>query len=286
MKRSGKSFFRRSATCSIMVFAAAFCLSGCGENASPASADSGVRTVKVGTGNSAAPFCYLDDSGNVIGYDIDVLKEIDSRLEDYEFDIQAMDFSTLIVSIDAGSIDMIAHQLVKSEARKEKYLFPEQYYCLSPMSLCVKMDSGITDMEDMAGKTMEQNPSAYEYQMLMAYNDAHSGSEVIIKAVSDQTTADSYKKVSNGQVDAALTYQSTFNSVIGDIGCDNLMLTDVVMCEDTYIMLAKDEQALCEAVNSVLKEMREDGTLSEISEKWYGEDVFTKYSDMITIVVD
>ncbi len=286
MKKVFERSIRRSMPFAVTLIMAAAFLTGCGDKSTGTTGDSNVRTVKVGTGNSAAPFCYLDDSGNVIGYDIDVLNEIDSRLEDYKFEIQSMDFSTLVVSIDAGSIDMISHQLVKSEARKEKYLFPEQYYCLSPMSLCVKNDSGIASMEDMAGKTMEQNPSAYEYQMMMAYNEAHPAKEVEIKAVSDQTTADSYKKVSNGQVDAALTYQSTFNSIINDIGCDNLMLTDVVMCEDTYIMFANDEQELCDAVNAALKAMMEDGTLSEISQKWYGEDVFTRYSDMITIVVD
>lgn len=245
-----------------------------------------VTKVKVGTGNGAAPFCYLDEDGNPIGYDLDVLAELDKRLENYEFEIETMDFSTLIVSIDSGAIDMISHQLVKSEARKEKYLFPEQYYCLSPMSLCVKNDSGIKTMEDMAGKSLDQNPSAYEYQMLMAYNAAHPGKEVVINAVSDQTVADGYKKVSNGQVDASLTYQATYDSVIADLGIDNLSLTDVVMCEDTYMMFGKDNEELCSAVNEALKEMIADGTLSKISQTWFGEDVFSKYADMVTFIAE
>lgn len=270
-----------------MVMSLAVAATGCASSSEAAeTSDTGVRTVKVGTGNGAAPFCYLDENGNAIGYDLDVLAELDNRLEQYEFDIQAMDFSTLVVSIDSGALDMLSHQLVKSDARKEKYIFPEQYYCLSPMSLCVKSDSGIVTMADMAGKTMDQNPSAYEYQMMLAYNEAHPGEEVVINAVSDQTTADGYKKVSNGQVDASLTYQATFDSVIGDIGVDNLMLTDVVMCEDTYIMFANDEQELCNAVDTAIKAMIEDGTLAEISEKWFGEDVFSLYADMITIVAD
>ena len=99
-------------------------LSGCGaKTEAKAPAADGVTVVKVGTGNNAAPFCYLDEDGNPVGYDLDVLKELDKRLEQYKFDIQTMDFSTLVVSIDSGSIDMLSHQLVKSEARKEKYLF-------------------------------------------------------------------------------------------------------------------------------------------------------------------
>ncbi|MCD8039522.1 MAG: transporter substrate-binding domain-containing protein [Lachnospiraceae bacterium] len=245
-----------------------------------------VRKVVVGTGNDAAPFCYLDEDGNSIGYDIDVLKELDARLPQYEFDIQAMDFSTLVVSIDSGSVDMLAHELVQSDERKEKYLFPEQYYCLSPMSLAVTAESGITSMADMAGKTMELNPSQYEYQMVMAWNEAHPGQEVDLIGVTDQSTADNYLKVSSGKVDASLTYKATFDSVIPDIGVDNLQLTDEVMCEDTYLMFPQTEQQLCDDVNAVLKEMLEDGTLSEISLEWYGEDVFTLYSDMIQIVAD
>lgn len=283
-----KSIVRKLVSAGMVMALSASLLTGCGSSdAEAAQSDSGVRVVKVGTGNGAAPFCYLDEDGNPVGYDLDVLAELDKRLEQYEFDIQVMDFSTLVVSIDSGALDMLSHQLVKSEARKEKYLFPEQYYCLSPMSLCVRDDSGIVGMADMAGKSLDQNPSAYEYQMLLAYNEAHPGEEVVINAVSDQSTADGYKKVSNGQVDASLTYQATFESVIDEIGCDNLVLTDVVMCEDTYIMFAKDEQELCDAVDGALKEMIEDGTLSEISKKWYGEDVFTdEYESMVTIVAE
>lgn len=253
-----------------------------GEGGSGATPD-GVKKIVVGTGNGAAPFCYLDEDGNSIGYDIDVLKELDKRLPQYEFDIQAMDFSTLIVSIDSGSIDFLAHELVQSDARKEKYLFPEEYYCLSPMCLAVRDDAGIKSMEDMAGKSMELNPSQYEYQMIEAYNAAHAGGEVNLIGVADQTTADAYLKVSNGKVDASLTYKATFDSVIPQIGVTNLVTTDVVMCEDTYLMFPSDKKELCDDINAALKEMKEDGTLSEISMKWYGEDVFTLYGDMVSI---
>lgn len=256
---------------------------GSTETGTTSTASGDVRKIVVGTGNGAAPFCYLDEDGNSIGYDIDVLKELDKRLEQYEFEIQAMDFSTLIVSIDSGSINFLAHELVQSDARKEKYLFPSEYYCLSPMCLAVKDDSGITSMADMAGKTMELNPSQYEYQMVEAYNAAHPGAEVDLIGVADQTTADAYLKVSNGKVDASLTYKATFESVIPEIGIQNLVTTEVVMCEDTYLMFPTTEKQLCDDISACLKEMKEDGTLSKISLEWYGEDVFGLYSDMISI---
>ncbi len=267
--------------CSVMVLTVIFAAAGCSK-----SRDSGAAKVKVGTGNGMPPYCSLDDKGEPTGYDVAVLQEIDKRLDQYEFDIQAMDFNTLIVSIDSGALDVVSHQLVKSDARKEKYLFPEQYYCLSPMSLCVKKDSGIKTLADMAGKSINQSPTSYEYSMLTAYNEKNPGKEIKINAVSDLSTADGFKQVANGQVDAALTYQSTYESVQKELNLDNLDLTDVVMVEDTYIMCAKGKDDLCKAIDGALKDMVKDGTLSKISTEYLGQDVFTDYSDMINITAN
>ena len=267
----------KKVVCFLMAVMLIASLAGCSKKES-----SDVTKVKVGTGNSMPPYCSLDDSGEPTGYDIAVLKEIDKRLENYEFDIQPMDFNTLMVSIDSGSLDVVSHQLVKSDARKEKYLFPEQYYCLSPMSLCITKDSGITSMDDMAGKTINMSPTSYEYSMLTSYNESHPGKEIIINAVSDLSTADGFKQVANGQVDASLTYQSTYDSVQKELNLDNLTLTDVVMVEDTYIMCAKGKDDLCTAIDGALKAMVEDGTMSKISTEYLKEDVFSQYADMIS----
>ncbi len=110
-------------------------LTGCSSSSSTASTTSASgEVINVAVGNSMAPFGYLDADGNLIGYDVDVLKAVDEYLDDYTFNLSAMDFSTCVVSIDSGAADMVSHQLVKSEERKEKYIFPDQYYCLSPMS--------------------------------------------------------------------------------------------------------------------------------------------------------
>ena len=259
------------------------CSSSAGNTGSSAeSTADGVIVKHIGTGSSMPPFCSLNDDGELEGYDIAVLKELDNRLEQYEFDIQYMDFSALIVSLDAGQLDMVSHQLVKSDARKEKYLFPEQYYCLSPMCLAVRSDSDMETLEDMAGK-INQNPTSYEYTMCTAWNDAHPGEEMDIIAVTDLSTADGYKQVANGQVDASLTYASTFESVNAELGLD-LKLTDVVMVEDTYQMFGSDEQEFCDAVSATLQEMLDDGTLGELSNEYFGEDIFALYADKITIV--
>lgn len=260
---------------------------GCSSEASDSAiSEDGVKVIKVGTGNGAPPFCYLDENGESVGYDIDLLEILDERLVDYKFEVEAMDFSTMIVSIDSGAVDFVSHELVKSDARKEKYLFPEQYYNLAPMSLVVTDDSGIETFEDMVGKSIDSNPSSYEYGLLLAYNEEHLGSEMTINAVSDQTNADAYKKVSIGQTDAYLTYASTYDQIIGELGVDNLVLTETLMVEDVYMMFNQDQQEICDAIGAELKAMIEDGTLSELSQEWFNEDVFVKYPDLIQSTVD
>ncbi len=276
----------------LMVAMMVVSLPGCSNSAetsketTPAAADgtsTAVTKVKVGTSNSFPPYAFLDANGDLTGFDIAVLKEMDARLPQYEFDIQPMDFSTVMVSIDSGAIDMVSNQLVKSEVRKQKYLFPEQYYCLSPLSLTVKKDSGIKSFEDMAGKTINMNPSTYEYSLLMDYNAAHPGKEMVINAVSDLTTADQFKQVSNGQVDAALIYMSTYETVQKELNLDNLMLTDVALVEDSYIMVGKGKEDINTAVDKTLKEMNADKTLSKLSTEYLGQDVFSKYENMVNI---
>ncbi len=263
-------------------------LTGCSSSSSASTSTSASgEVINVAVGNSMAPFGYLDADGNLIGYDVDVLKAVDEYLDDYTFNLSAMDFSTCVVSIDSGAADMVSHQLVKSEERKEKYIFPEQYYCLSPMRLVVKKGSDIKSLEDMAGKSLYMNPASYEYGLLTSYNESHPGKEIVINAVSDMTTADCYKAVANGTVDAELTYQSTYESIVEEIGlADQLETTEVVLVEDTYQMISKDKPELAEKVSEALKSLKEDGTLGEISIKWFGSDYFEEYADMISTDVE
>lgn len=255
-------------------------VTGCGSDEKGASASS-VTTIKVGTGQAWAPYCYLDENGELTGYDVELLKALDEKMPDYKLDIQGMDFSTNIVSIDSGALDMVSYQLVQSDERKQKYIFPDISYCYSPLSLCVRADSGISNFDDMVGKTIQSDPTTFEYTLLSQYNEQHPGKEFVIDAVSGLSQADSYKRVSSGQVDASLTYMTAFETTIPQIGVENLVMTDAVLIEESYYMINKDKTEFRDAITKALQEAMDDGTMSELSTKWFGEDYFTKYADMI-----
>lgn len=252
-----------------------------GTSADGTTASSGVKVIKVGTGQSFAPYCYLDDNNNLTGYDVDVLHAIDDYLKDYSFDIQGLDFNTCIVSIDSGALDMVSYQLVQSDERKKKYIFPDMPYCLSPLSLVVKSDSGISSLEDLKGKTIYSTPTTYEYTLLTAYNKAHADSQFKIEAVSDMTTADEYKGISDGTVDAALTYQTAYDTTVPQLGIKNLKMTDAVLVEESYEMIRPDLTDFRNAMSEALKALKDNGTLKQLNEKWFKDDYFTKYANLV-----
>lgn len=247
-----------------------------------AQADDAIQ-VKICVNNSARPFCYIDTDGTTItGYDVDSLKLCEEKLGGkYAFTFEAMEFNTVISSLQSGACEMVSTLLVPNDDRREKFLFPTEPYVLAPMILITRKDSGITSLEDMAGKKIAQNPVNYEYGMLVAYNEQNPDLAMEIVEYNSTTQADLARMVANGQVDASLIYESMFEDYKAAGGVE-LGKTDVVLTESCYYMLSRDQQELADDLDAALKEAKEDGTLSELSVRWLGEDVFEKYADVLS----
>ena len=257
-------------------------LAGCAPDAaSSSSSDSASgKTVKVLTYNGNPPYCYLDKQGNLVGYDVDVLKAVDERLDDYSFGMDSMDFTAMITACESGSAELVSCQLVPSEERKEKFIFCEEPFCLSPMVFAVR-DPSIKTLDDMAGLSTLSNPINYEYGMIEKYNERYPEKAIKLQTTSDITVADAFKMVASGQVDSYSCYDGSFDAV-NEEAATGLYKTDVVLCESTYFMFNKEQTELRDAVDKVLKEMKADGSLGKIAEQDLGVDVFTEYADVLS----
>lgn len=277
---SRRNFLKGAGILGLGVFGAAS-LSGCAPDSSSATggSDSG-KTVSVLTYNGNPPYCSLDKEGNLVGYDVDVLKAVDERLDDYSFDIDSMDFTAMITACESGSAELVSCQLVPSEERKEKFIFCEEPFCLSPMVFAVR-DPNIKTLDDMAGLTTLSNPISYEYGMIENYNEKYPDKAIELKTTSDITMADAFKMVASGQVDSYSCYDGSFDAVNDEAGT-GLYKTNVVLCESTYFMFNKEQTELRDAVDKVLKEMKGDGSLGKLAEQDLGVDVFTAYADVLS----
>ncbi len=271
--RTIKSIFFKSIVLTLAAAVAIGGLSGCTKKA--AATENGVKVVKVGTGNAMAPFCYLDENNKPTGYEVDVINEYQKKLPQYKFEIEAMDFSQLAVSLQAGKIQLATHQFIRTEDREKKFLIPKEYYTVSIRKLLVKKDrSDINSLDDLQGKTMAVDPTSADYQELVAYNDKHT-EKIKLDAIEGLTGADAMKLVDQGRADAAQAYSSTFNDLQKSLNL-NLKQTGITAKDYSIQLINIKETQLADDINNTIKELREDGTLSKLAVKWFGEDVFSE----------
>ncbi len=257
-------------------------LTGCG---SAASSDDSVVTLRCGVKQAHAPFSYIDEQGELVGLEEDVVNEVFNRIDGYEVEFVGFDASpSLFSALQAGSIDFASGQYVKSESRREIYKFPTEYYALSPMYLVSREEDHFNSLEDIAGETLEFPSTSYEKEIFQAYNEAHPDAIInIVDTSGDTTTADSLQQISTGQRNVVLLYKSSFDTVMEELPLDNLVMSDeAVIIEDVYQVFHESvDDEFIDKFDEALRSMNEDGTLGEIAEKWCGENTIELYSDLV-----
>ncbi|MBS5450258.1 MAG: transporter substrate-binding domain-containing protein [Coriobacteriia bacterium] len=263
-------------------------LAGCGADTDTAASDAGsdapaqgeACAVKISSNNSTRPYCFINEDGELAGYDIDSLKLVEEKLDGkYAFSFEGMPFDTMIASLQSGSSDMASCALSRTEERLEKYLVPDQPYGLAPMVLAVRKDSGIESLADMAGKTLRCNATLAEYQAILKYNADHPDAQITVNSqdpiVSD---ADLFRAVENGQCDGILIFKGGFDDAQKGAGTD-LVAVGPVMINALYYLMRVGDEELCADVSAALATAREDGSLGKVAQQWFGEDVFAAYPD-------
>lgn len=245
--------------------------SGCSKSSAAASK---VKTIYVGTGNDMPPYCYLDSGNKLTGYEIDFIDALAKNLPQYRFEFKVMSFDSLAVSLQTGKLDIAVHQFVKNPQREKNFLIPTAIYCISPLRIAVKDGSSIVSLDDLRGKTIIMDPSSFEYGYVKDFSDKDPKNPINIEESNNISAADILKKVDDGSIDADLTYPTEFNTIEDQLHLPLKLTSSVVLNEDTYPLIAKQDTQLLKDVNAQITQLRNDGTLSKLSEKWFKEDVF------------
>lgn len=262
-------------------------LAGCGSKEaedSSKSSDDGAKTESsaddekvfhVG-GDAATPgWIQTNDAGDLEGFDYDVWQEIGKRTG-YEVDYQVMEWDALWSMLESNRLDAVANQISVTEEREEKYVFTEPYayniYCL----MAAKDNEEIQSMDDLkSGMTIACETNTSDEIILDAINKDY-GIEL------EPTFYDgmSVQDVALGRCDLWPRAETGCNATLKEM--DNLKIvgkTSVV--ETNAYPFAKTERGekLAELASGAIKEMREDGTLKELSEKWFDMDISEKPAD-------
>lgn len=257
------------------------CSSGAADTtpAANASADEKVEVLTVGIGNIIPPQFYVDDSGKLAGYDVEVLQKIDELLPQYEFKYEQLDLAATLVALESGKIDIADWQFGKTAEREEKFLYPDEAYDVGVLKLITKGDqTQLNSLSDMAGKTMAQMPTSSFYTYLTKYNEANPSAKINLETVDSLPVADALKMVDSGRIDGTLALAGTYNKIISELDVDT-RLGDTVDAYSVYHILPKGSTELKKVLDGAIKKLKEDGTLAELSQKWYGYDNFEEYQN-------
>ena len=275
-----KKISRRSFLAAAAVSAAALALTACGGSASTASsaassvaasseaastsaAAAELTTVEAGkltmaTNAAFPPYEMTTDAGAFEGIDIDTAQAIADKLG-LELQIDDMDFDAALLSVQQGKADIAMAGVTVTDERKNVMDFSDSY-ATGIQSIIVPEGSDIASPDDLAGKKIGTQRGTTGY----IYCSDDFGEDAVV-AYDNGLTA--VQALNNGQVDAVVIDNAPAKEFVA--ANPGLVLLDTSYAEEDYaIGMAKGNTALEDAVNAALEELKADGTLQSIVDKY------------------
>lgn len=218
--------------------------------------------LKVGSYPANPPWENKTESGAFEGFEVDIVNEIAKRMGTTA-EINGMDFKALFVASASSRVDMVISSLTITNERLESQSFT-QPYVEGALGIGVKEGSDITSAEGLKGKIVGSIATSFPESWLKE-REAELG---YAEYKSYDTTANMLTDLANGRIDAAV------NDVVGLRYAFAQMqglavATEIKTGEKFAIMMPKGSDKL-EAVNQIISDMKTDGTMAAIYEKWLG----------------
>lgn len=229
-----------------------------------------VQTILVGTGTQFPNICFLDDKGNLTGYDVELVRAIDEKLPEYNFEFKTMEFSNLLLSLETGKIDLIAHQMEVNSEREEKFLFNKEPYNVFPLQVTVNAkNNDIQSIADLTGKNVSVSPTSNSAVFIEKYNKEHNlGANIVYSSGS----VDVNNQLATGRLDAIITTPFAVKYYNESNEAQQKVVGDALLNSKVYFLLNKDEVPLQERIDEAIRELKTEGVISELSKKWLGDN--------------
>lgn len=212
------------------------------------------------------PMGYTDENDEIVGFDIDCAEEVCARLG-VKLVKQPIDWDTKEQDLDSGKIDCIWNGMSINASRQEVMNLSEPYM-KNEMVFVVTADSAIASQADLDGKTVAVQSGSTAQEIL-----ENAGLNITENALA--TNVECLQQLELNLVDAVFMDSVVANYEIKESGKDYVLLSDGLEEEEYAIGFRKNDQALRDKVQQTLSEMKADGKLGEISEKWFGSDITT-----------
>ena len=222
----------------------------------------------LGLDDSFPPLGFRDSSNEIVGFDIDLAKEVSSRLG-VKFRAQPINWDSKEQELATGNIDCIWNGLTMTEERKAALSFSKPYL-KNAQVLVVKKNSGIKKLSDMAGKKVGLQAGSSASDAVEASPDFKRSVKSIIE-FKDNIMA--LNDLEIGGVDGVVMDLIVANYAIKTSGKPFEVLSEGLSPEEYGIAFRKGDVKLTNEVQKILEAMAADGTVAKIAEKWFGSDI-------------
>lgn len=218
--------------------------------------------LKVGSYPANPPWEYKNEAGEFEGFEVDIVTEIADRMG-MEAEFQGLDFRALFVATASQRVDMVISSLTITEERLESQAFT-QPYVEGALGIGVKSGSDIASMDDLKGRRVGSIATSFPENWLKEREE-----ELQLGSYSSyDTTSNMLTDLRNGRIEAVV------NDVVGlryaFTKMEGLDVAAEINTGEKFAMMMPKASDKLEQVNAIISEMKEDGTMAGLYEKWFG----------------
>ena len=268
---------------SVMAAAGVLTLSGCSNSSGSTAASGTAASVAPAAGDQLSniqssgklivalegawqPWSFHDESDALVGYDVEVSRAIAEKLG-VEPEYVESDWDSLFAGLDAGRYDIVCNGVEVTDERAKTYGFTEPYGYIHT-ALAVRQDNeDITSFEDLKGKTTANSLASTYMELAESYGATVQGIDTLEETIQLLTA---------GRIDATLNADVSFYDYLNvHPDADFKLVAQTEDASHVAIPLRKADASatLLDAINTAIEELRADGTLKELSEKYFGQDI-------------
>lgn len=268
---------------SVMAAAGVLTLSGCSNSSTSTAASSGASSAAGSSADQLAaiqasgklivalegawqPWSYHDESDTLVGYDVEVSRAIAEKLG-VEPEYVESDWDSLFAGLDAGRFDMVCNGVEVTDERALTYDFTTPYGYIHTALAVRKDNDEIKTFEDLKGKTTANSLASTYMELAESYDATVQGIDTLEETI---------QLLAAGRIDATLNADVSFYDYLNvHPDADFKIVAQTEDASHVAIPLRKGDNSatLLEAVNNAIDELRADGTLKELSEKYFGQDI-------------
>lgn len=243
-----------------MILLAALMLTACGSSTS--NGDNPVKSagvLRVGTEGVYSPFSYHDPAtGQLVGYDVDVARAVADKIG-VKIEFVETPWDSIFAALEANRFDVVANEVTINDERKAKYDLSEPYSVGEGVIVTRADNNSIKTLADLKGKVAAENATSN-------WSEVARKAGARVEAVEGFTQA--IKLLNQGRVDVVINDSIAVYAYLAETGDTTVKIAGNVGEKSEQGFAARKDSGLLPDLNKALDELRADGTLAEISQKY------------------